>query len=176
MKVELLKNIANCCAKPSEFEDLAYPVLDQGCVWATNKVVAVRYTEFDWRAKPSPSVPWQIRDEDYSGLKPRDEICFDADGFYATTVHGDPISGHASMGRAAASWPGMAENWGRFMPEGGDTARLDMKQLRKVIGVFQQAGICPEVHTTASGMWLRGGRHFAGFQPYVEAIVMGMRI
>lgn len=170
-----MKNIANCCEKDTT-KALAYPTLINGELWASNSVVAVRYKEAGWDAIPCPDVPWQVRDEEYKGLKPRDMLLFDAKGFYATSIDGDPIPEREGMGIAAPEgYPDFPGMWGGLLPKGIQAGRIDPKQLRRVIGVFQTAGVFPYVESTASGLKLWGTRSFAGYQPYIEAIVVGMR-
>ena len=173
MKVELLKNIANCCHKDTTHA-LAYPTLINGELWASNSVVAVRYKEAGWDRMPCPDAPWQIRDEEYKDLKPRDMLLFDSRGFYATDINGNAL-GREGLGVAAQKYPDFPAMWGNLLPKGIESGLIVPKQLRRVIGVFQTAGVFPYVESTASGLKLWGTRSFAGFQPYIEAIVCGMR-
>lgn len=174
MKVELLKNIANCCDKDTT-KPMAYPTLIKGELWACDGVVAVRYKEAGWDRLPCPDVPWQIRDEEYKNLKPRDMLLFDSRGFFATDVHGNMLD-REGMGQAAPDkYPDFPSLWGNMLPKGIEAGRIDPKQLRRVIGVFQTAGVFPYVESTRSGLKLWGTRSFAGFVPYIEAIVCGMR-
>lgn len=175
MFVQSVKNMATCCEKEGR---LGYPVLIGNAMFATNRVVAVKYTEQDWRRLKGPTKPWRIRDDEYHDLKPRDKIHFDEKGFYATDIKGNPIKGFEHMGEPAEDYPDMAGMWDNLLPYQEGTTRFNPEELAHVLRVFKSSHVYPWLQCTAGGLRVYGSRNpFANVPeiPIVEAIVLGMK-
>lgn len=171
MNVRLLKAMRRCCDDATHFATMR-PVIFDGTLYATDRTIVVRYEEDAWRKGEVtfPTDAVALPDGALEGLKPGQEIGVSADGYVlpdGAVVGLDGIRPITNLGKICEE---MCDDR-RRRDHHRSIRCYSRDMLRRVLGVYEAAGIDPNVTNHLDCLEFDGYDARRGV--WVRALVMG---